>query len=135
MFAEMAEAAPVAVEISAAEQKTPMVLPELRNASKEFAYKTIDALAAVDDDKTLWISIVHRGTEKPIGLTISTIGFATKETAQIQTLSGEVPWAVNTLEKPTAISPMKSSAEIRKGQMELEIRPYSYVLVRINGSR
>ncbi len=135
MFAEMAETTPVAVEISAAEQKTPMVLPELRNASKEFAYKTIDAMAAVDGDKTLWVSIVHRGTENPMGLTIFTQGFAARQTAQLQTLSGDVPWAVNTLEKPTAISPEKSSVEIRNGRMELEIRPYSYVLVRIDGLR
>jgi alpha-N-arabinofuranosidase len=135
MFAEMAEATPVAIEIDVAEQTAPRVLPELRNASTGLIYKTIDALAAMDGDKTLWISIVHRGTDGPIRLKISTTGFASKGSAGVQTLRGDVPWATNTLEQPTAIAPVQTTSEIQDGIMELEIWPYSYLLVRIDGSR
>ncbi len=130
MFAEMAEARPVAVSIDAAEVTAPRVLPELRNAAPECSYKTIDAVAAIDKKKQLLVSLVHRGTET-IRLSIAIDGVKVDGQARITRLGGEKPWAANTAENPTAIVPADSTATVADGTMELEVPPFTQMLVRI----
>jgi alpha-N-arabinofuranosidase len=131
MFAELAEATPVAIEIAAADQKAPMVLPELRNATPGCTYKAIDAVAAIDTKGQLLVSLVHRGTEGPIRLAISIDGVKADGQARITRLGGEKPWVVNTLENPTAVAPVDSTAAIVGGKLELDIPPFTQMLIRI----
>lgn len=130
-FAAFAGATPVAVELETTVERAPMVLPELKNAAREASYGAVDALAALASDGSLLLSIVHRGTSGPIRLTVQLQDFRLVGRAEVRTLTGEAPWAVNTLEAPEAVKPVDSTAEIRDGKFALELRPYSVVRVRV----
>jgi len=130
MFAVFAEAIPLKTELVCPEKKAPLVLPELRNAAKDWTYKTLDALAAQASNGDLLLSVVHKGTEA-IDLTIALKDFEPAGQAQIQTLSADVPWAQNTLEAPRAIAPATSTMQLSGADLPLKLPPYSYTLVRI----
>ncbi len=98
MFAAFAEGVPLKTELTCATQKAPMVLPDLRHVTKSWTGKVLDVLAAESSDGTLLLSIVYKGTKQPIDLKIELEGLTPAGTAQIQTLSANVPWAANTLE-------------------------------------
>ena len=74
---------------------------------------------------------MHKGAQRPIDLKIEMDGPASAGTAQIQTLSAHVPWAANTLETPTAITPVASVKTLSGTGLSLRLQPYSYTLVRI----
>jgi alpha-N-arabinofuranosidase len=131
MFAAFAEATPVKTELTCSTEKAPLVLPDLRNATKTWTGKVLDTLAAQTPDGTLLLSIVHKGAERPIDLKIEINGLEPVETAEIQTLSADVPWAANTLEKPTAISPVASTQKLSGAALSLRLPPCSYTLARI----
>ncbi|MBI3192653.1 MAG: alpha-N-arabinofuranosidase, partial [Pedosphaera parvula] len=130
-FAAFAGATPVALEIESAVERAPMVLPDLRNATKEVSFSAVDALAALATDGSLLLSIVHPGTSAPIRLEIDLRDFKPARVAGLHTLAADVPWAGNTLEKPEAVKPIESTAPVREGRLELELRPYTVVRVRI----
>ena len=69
-FAAFAGARPVKIEVTSPEETTPLVLPGMASQPFGHRYATIDALAAVADGETLWLSVVHRGTSSPIRLTV-----------------------------------------------------------------
>ncbi|MCX5644556.1 MAG: hypothetical protein NTZ17_07700 [Phycisphaerae bacterium] len=131
MFAACAETTPVKTELACSTEKATWVLPDLRNVTKNWTGKVLDVLAAESSDGTLLLSIVHKGTQRPIDLEIEFKGPAPAETAQIQTLSANMPWAVNTLETPTAIAPVAGTKGLSGVRLSLRLRPYSYTLVRI----
>jgi len=112
------------------EAKAPLVLPELRNVTKDWTYKTLDALAARASNGDLLLSIVQKGTE-PVQLEIALKDFEPASQARIETLAADLPWAQNTLEAPTAIAPATSAAQWGSGKQSLTLPPYSYTLVRI----
>jgi alpha-N-arabinofuranosidase len=130
MFAAFAETMPVRTELTCPTDKAPLVLPELRNVTKDWSYKTLDALAARTSDGDLLLSIVQKGTE-PIELAITLQGFEPAGQAQVQTLAADVPWAENTLESPQAITPATGAAPLSGAGLSLTLRPYSYTLVRV----
>jgi alpha-L-arabinofuranosidase len=74
---------------------------------------------------------VYKGTKQPIDLKIELDGLTSAGTAQIQTLSANVPWAANTLEAPTAIVPVTGTRGISGHELSLRLAPYSYTLVRV----
>jgi alpha-N-arabinofuranosidase len=129
-FAAFAGATPVAVELETAVERAPMVLPDLKNATPAASFGAVDALAALASDGSLLLSVVHRGTSGPIHLSVELQDFRASGPAEVRTLTGEVPWAVNTLEAPEAVKPVDSTVEIRDGRFALELRPYSVVRVR-----
>jgi alpha-L-arabinofuranosidase len=131
MFAAFAEGVPLKTELTCATQKAPMVLPDLRHVTKSWTGKVLDVLAAESSDGALLLSIVHKGTKQPIDLKIELEGLTPAGTAQIQTLSANVPWAANTLEMPTAIAPVASVKDLSGTGLSLRLQPYSYTLVRI----
>ena len=131
MFAAFAEAAPVKTELTCSAENAPLVLPDLRNVTKSWTGKVLDALAAQASDGSLLLSIVHKGTERPIDLKIDLNGLELAGTAQIQTLSANVPWAANTPEMPTAVAPVAGVKDLRGTELSLRLQPYSYTLVRI----
>jgi alpha-N-arabinofuranosidase len=130
-FAALGGARPVAVEVSSPKETAPMVLPELKNAAKQAEFDALDALAAVADDGTLLLSIVHRGSGGPLRVNIVIDDFAAGPRAEVHTLSADVPWAVNSLQSPDAIRPKDSTLEIRGGKLTLDVKPYTWVRVRI----
>ncbi len=130
-FAAFAGATPVALEIESAVERAPMVLPDLRNATHEVSFSAVDALAALATDGSLLLSIVHRGTSAPIRLEIELPDFKPARVAELHTLAADVPWAANTLEKPEAVKPLDSTVPVREGRLELELRPYTVMRVRI----
>jgi alpha-N-arabinofuranosidase len=131
MFSSFAEAVPVRTELSCSTQKAPMVLPELKNVTSEWAYKSVDALAAIASDGSLLISVVYKGTEKSIDLDVTLEGFEPAKKVEIQTLSADVPWAGNTLEDPQAIIPANTVEHIEKGKLSITIKPYTVLRMRI----
>ncbi|MBP7051407.1 MAG: hypothetical protein KBE65_10370 [Phycisphaerae bacterium] len=131
MFALLGEAVPVRTELTCSSEKAPRVLPELRNAEKEWTYRNLDVLAARANDGSLLLSIVYKGTQTPTVLEISLNDVDSAGNVEIQTLVADVPWAVNTLEAPEAIKPIASTRELADGRLSLPLSPYSYTLVRI----
>ncbi len=139
-FAELAGATPVVTEIAAAREHAPRVLPDLKNATPEAPFsaadtlatvRVVDALAALANDNTLLLSIVHRGTAGPIHLTVQLADFQPGATAAVRTLCAAVPWAANSLEKPDAVQPVDSTVAVRDGKLELDLLPYSVLRVRV----
>ncbi len=130
MFAAFGETVPVRTELTCPTGKAPLVLPELRNVTKDWSYRMLDALAARTSDGDLLLSIVHKGTE-PTELAVALRDFEPAEQAQVQTLAADVPWAQNTLESPRAIAPVTSAVRLSGDGLSLKLAPYSYTLVRI----
>ena len=121
----------MAVELETAVERAPMVLPELKSAAREASFSAIDALAAVAKDGSLLLSIVHRGSAGMVSLTVDLQDFKSSKAAEVRTLTAEVPWAVNTLEKPETVKPKDSTTPVRNGQLELKLAPYTFARVRI----
>lgn len=130
-FAEFGGATPVAVDVKAPEEQAPLVLPELKNATKECRYDAVDAMAAVAADGSLLISLVHRGSAGPIRVTVAWDDFPAAGQGEILTLSAAAPWAVNTLRQPEAVKPVRASLPVRDGKCEVALQPYSFVKVKI----
>ncbi len=101
------------------------------NATKDHTYKLLDTPGAQTSDGSLLLSIVNKGTEKPVDLSISLKDFRPAGTMEVQTLSANVPWATNTLEAPAAIAPVITTKELRGAELSLRLPPYSFTLVRI----
>jgi len=133
MFASFADAVPVKIELTGPTQTAPLVLPDLKNAASACSYQSIDALAAQSQDGNLLISVVHRGTSEPIDLEIIMKDFDSTAEVEIQTLSADVPWATNTLEKPETITPVSTTGKIENGKLLITIKPYT--ILRITASR
>jgi len=131
MFADLAEAIPVETELTCSSEKAPLVLPDLRNATKSWTYKSLDALAARTADGSLLLSLVNKGAETPADLQVAVNDFEPAGTAEVRTLSAKVPWSVNTLESPEAIIPTAAVAEMEGNKLSLRLPPHSYTLVRI----
>ena len=131
MFAAFAEAIPVRTELNCSTKKAPLVLPDLKNVTSSWSYKSVDALAAIASDGSLLISIVHKGTDNPVDLDVTLKGFGSAKKVDIQTLSADVPWAGNTLEDPRAIIPANTVKRIEKGKLSITIKPYTVLLMKI----
>jgi len=130
MFADFAEAVPVAIKLEAPEEEAPLVLGDLRNVSRPCTYKAVDAIAALDADGNLLISIVHRGTSEPVKLDITLNGFAPDPVAVMKTLVADVPWKANTPEDPQAIEPTSVAVTPNRWR-SLTLPPYSFTIMRI----
>ena len=88
-FAAFAGARPVKIEVTSPEETVPLVLPAMTNQSVlRRRYAAIDALAAVADDETLWLSIVHRGTSGPIRVAVELGTFHAGPKADLYLLVG-----------------------------------------------
>lgn len=133
MFAAFAGAVPVKIELTSSKQTAPLVLPDLKNVTSACSYQTIDAMASAAQDGKLLISVVHRGTSGPIDLEIIMKDFDSTAEVEIQTLSADVPWATNTLEKPEAITPASTKGKIENGKLLITVKPYS--VLRITSAR
>jgi len=133
MFAALAEAVPVRTELTCSTGEAPLVLADLRNATKQWTYKTLDILAAQTSDGSLLLSLVHKGTGEPVELNVVLKDFDPAGQAQIQTLAATSPWAQNTLEAPQAIVPSIATQQLNGRELSLQLPPYSYTLVRIPG--
>jgi alpha-N-arabinofuranosidase len=132
MFAAFADAVPLKIELSCLTQAAPLVLPDLKNVTSDCSYKIIDALAAQSQDGNLLISIVHRGTSGPIDLEITIKDSNMTGRAEIKTLTADVPWAANTLEKPEAITPITTSAKVENGKMLVTVKPYTVLKITVS---
>jgi alpha-N-arabinofuranosidase len=130
-FADFAGATPVVIEIEAAMERAPRVLPELREATASATCGCVDALAALATDGSLLVSIVHRGSSGPLRLALVLDGFKSSDCAEVHTLAAAVPWAANTLENPDAVKPVDTQLTIKAGKFELNLQPYSVVRLRI----
>jgi alpha-N-arabinofuranosidase len=131
MFAALAEAVPVRTELTCSSAKAPLVLADLRNATKQWTCKTLDVLAAQASDGSLLLSIVHKGTEGPAELDVTLKDFDPAGPAQVQTLAAPAPWAQNTLDTPQAIAPTTATRQLSGTDLSLPLPPYTYTLVRI----
>jgi alpha-L-arabinofuranosidase len=132
MFADFAGAVPVVIEISSPKEKAPLVLPGLRNATKDCSYKVIDSVAALDRNGDLLISVVHRGASQPVQLSITLKGFRPEPQSKVTTLLADVPWAANTLENQEAVKPVVTTAQFEGRKLSLTLQPYSFTCIRVS---
>jgi len=130
-FAEFAGTWPVKIEVTSPEEPTALVLPPLSHQSAPRRYAVIDALAAVADDGTLLLSIIHRGTSGAIRVAVELGTFHAGPKADLYLLSADVPWAANTLRLPETVKPQESTTEVHNGKLILDLKPFSLCRVRI----
>jgi alpha-N-arabinofuranosidase len=130
-FAAFAGATPVNVEIKTPMIMTPLVLPELKNASKGCTYGAVDALAALAADGSLLLSIVHRGSDHPMRLDIALKDFKAADKAEMTTLAADVPWAANSRKTPDKVKPVESIIDVSNDHFSLELPPFSVIRVRV----
>jgi len=130
-FSAFAGAAPVAAELNCPNEKAPFVLPDIASAGPDFSYPRVGALAAIAKDRSLLISLVHRGTQSPIDLNISLGSFKPGGAAEIWSLSATAPWLANTLQSPTAVAPTTSTETPVQNAFWVTLRPYTVLRIRI----
>ena len=131
-FAAFGESRPVATEIEAASEQAPMVLPDLIKAAKSTSYSDVDALAALAKDGSLLLSIVNRRAGAgPLHLAVDLTGFRANGSAEVWTLAGDAPWEANTLEHQELVRPVTSKLPVQGNKLNLDIRPYSIVRLRV----
>jgi alpha-L-arabinofuranosidase len=58
-------------------------------------------------------------------------GFQAAKRAEVCTLSADLPWTGNTFEKPDAVKPSTSFADVKNNQLILVVHPYTLMRVRI----
>jgi alpha-N-arabinofuranosidase len=134
-FAAFANATPVAVDIRSAMLQAPRVLGDFKQHVPAAAYSAVDALAAIATNGDLLISIVNRDTQ-PVHLAAELDDFhPAAAAAEEWTLSANVPWAANTLDAPDAIRPVTSTVALAGGNLELDLKPYGIVRLRIPAQR
>jgi alpha-N-arabinofuranosidase len=131
-FAEFGDTTPVRVQIVCANESAPMVLPDLRHVTNSMSFGAIDALAAVENNGTLLMSIVHRGSAGPIHLSVESDGFKGSSTADVHTLTATTPWQGNSLEQPELVKPIDSTVAVQDGRLTLDLAPYSVVRIRLS---
>ena len=130
-FAAFSQATPVNVEIKTPMIAAPMVLPELRNASRGCSYGSVDALAALAPDGSLLLSIVYRGSDQPMHLDISLKDFKGAHKAEITTLTADAPWSANSRKAPDKVKPAESTVGIANDHFSLELLPFSVLRIRV----
>ena len=129
-FAEFANATPVPVEISGRQLQAPRVISDFKEHVPSASYSAVDALAAIATNGDLLISVVNRDTTA-IHLVTKLEGIRPAGDAAKWTLGAEVPWAANTLREPDRIKPVISTTSIQDGKMQLDLKPYGIVRLRI----
>ena len=127
LFAKLAGAHPVQVELQCPEQQAAGVLSCTPAGT---GTGILDVLAAITPDGDLLVSIVHRGTQDPRSLSILLDGFPAGA-AEIWRLGAEVPWAANSLDEPERVKPTREETECTDGLISLTIQPYSLAQIRI----
>jgi alpha-N-arabinofuranosidase len=132
MFAAFHEARPAPVEIECAETESGGVLGHLPKGVKA---PVIDAVAGIAADGALLVSLVHRGLGSPVAITVDAGAYAKTAKAVITRLTASVPWAANTLEKPTAVTPVSESISLKNGILTLDVPPYTLMTLRIPRAR
>jgi alpha-L-arabinofuranosidase len=129
-IADWGEAAPLKIKLQAPTEKAPIILPDIRHAGGDTSFGVVDALAGRAVNGDLLLSLVNRGTAGAVVLKAKADGFAGGDKAEVWTLAGSVPWAVNTLEQTNAVAPVRSEAEASNDGLALQLPPYSVVQVR-----
>jgi len=131
LFSQFAGATPVRIALQTPTVKATMVLPDIRRMELERSYGAVDAMAAVTRSNDLLVSVIHRGTDGPIRLTVALEGFGAAKRAEVCTLSADLPWTGNTFEKPDAVKPSTAFADVKNNQLILVVQPYTLLRVRI----
>jgi len=131
MFAEFAGATPVKTNIDGPVERFEMALPDVKGAAPQVRYGGIAAMAALGKDGSLLISIVNRGMAEATKVGIEMEDFKPAGRANVVSLSAEVPWASNTLDRPEAIRPSESSVDVKDGKLVLDVPRYTVMRVRV----
>ena len=131
LFADFAEARPLAIQLASPSERAANVLPDLKDKNRQPVFDAIAALAARDLQGDVIVSLVHRGTVGPIRMPIQVEGFPRTGKALVQTLSGPTPWSVNTLEHPQAVVPIATEQDYQEGTLVVELQPFSIVQARL----
>jgi len=131
MFAEFGGARPVETTVTAPQETAPLVLPEIKNSGGASDYKTLSALAGLTSKKDLLVSLVNRSSGKTLKVKIDLRNAAIGKEATLTLLTGDVPWAANTLEKPETIVPATTKLRVEDSSIEFTLPPYSVAKLRI----
>ncbi|MBN1808527.1 MAG: hypothetical protein JW909_05625 [Planctomycetes bacterium] len=124
MWADFAEAEPLPVHLTCPDVSCPAVL----NCIPEgMTVPAVDALAARSPDGPLLVSLVNRGREDELPVTLEGVGGA----AEVTLLSAEKPWEMNTLDDPRKIIPRTRTLAAEGGAFKLLLPPYSVAVVKI----
>jgi alpha-N-arabinofuranosidase len=132
-FSALAGARPVAADLEAPFETPAWVLPDLKDIPRDRRFKTVDALAALADNGDLLISIVHRRSAGSTRLKIEWSDFRAGPSAQLRTLSADVPWAANTLDQPRRVHPVDADVAVTGDGLVLDLPPFAVARVRVPG--
>ena len=92
----------------------------------------IDAVAAIDADGDLLVSLVNRGISGPVELSLGLNEFHGAGEAEITMITAvDRPWDQNTLDEPEKIIPQESKTGITDNALTLELPLCSVTQVRI----
>lgn len=131
-LANLAGAISVPVEIECGIEKGQLVGPNLRKATDEFAMGAIEVIATVAENE-LWISIVHRGLDSPVQLTVDLNDVDASGQVEIRTLSAGTPWPLNSSSRSMTSLPIDSLTPVTNQHLFLRLEPFSVVRFRIPG--
>ena len=135
-FAAFQGATPVASALTGPTEHAAIVLPDLKGVVTNATFDVVSAIAARNGEGSLLVSIVHRGTGRPVRLRVDLEGFAAAPRAEVWSLSGEAPWAANSYEKPDAVKPVVDSVQVlNNNSLSVQLRPYTVMRIRIQSAR
>jgi alpha-N-arabinofuranosidase len=130
-FAALANAVPVACELECRIEQAPRVLPQLRDATPNVGYSSLDAVAALSDGNLL-VSLVNRSAPGSLRVDVHCPGLQPDAEAELTTLSAAEPWAQNTPDNPKAVVPVSSRHKPAEGGiLHIVLPAYGVSFLRI----
>jgi alpha-N-arabinofuranosidase len=88
----------------------------------------VDAIAAMDTQRKLWLAITNLDANKPIMIDIAVAGAAARSAAG-ETLTAPNVDSVNTFDAPNTVAPKPISVKAEGGKLSLELAPKSVTVV------
>ena len=88
----------------------------------------VDAIAAMDTQRKLWLAITNLDANKPITIEAAVAGAAARSAAG-ETLTAPNVDSVNTFDAPNTVAPKPISVKAEGGKLSLELAPKSVTVV------
>jgi alpha-N-arabinofuranosidase len=96
----------------------------------DVALPRVDAIAAKDVNRKLWLEITNLDPIEPVEIEASLVGVTAKSAAG-ETLTASKVDSVNTFDAPNTVVPKPVSAKVQGGKLALKLEPKSVTVVSI----
>ena len=125
LFAAFGGARILPVEIAAARDEAPRVLPDLRRAAPAVEFAVVDAFAARNAAGDVLVSLAQRRPDRPVRVRVELAGWPAGRSVRLDLLAGDHPGAANTLDAPETVTPRTRMLTGEAGAVEFELPPCS----------